>query len=77
MDETTASVAQINTLIQERLRSQNLESTEPVTATKWLLEAGMRNEMETRPGSYLRSLCRKGQIEGAQKVGSKWVISRV
>jgi hypothetical protein len=65
---------QINTFIQSQLRILKIESIDPVTATQWLVKEGLLLQMGTRPGSYLRSLCRKRLIAGAKKIGSKWKI---
>lgn len=64
----------VNDLIQRRLRKEKLTRIDPVTATKWLIEAGLRQKLESRPGSYLRSLCRNKKIPGAKKSCSRWVI---
>jgi hypothetical protein len=69
--------AQVSALIQRQLRSRNMNSVDPVTATSWLIEAGLQKEIGSRPGSYLRSLCRKGHITGAEKKGSNWQIQKV
>lgn len=69
-------VDRINTVIQNRLRKQRLKVVNPVTATEWLIKADLRERMESRPGSYLRSLCRQGKIQGAKKAGVKWRIRR-
>ncbi len=68
---------QVSDFIQQRLRKLKLKSVDPVTATEWLIEAGFQTEMGTRPGSYLRSLCRKGVIGGAVKKGAKWSIHKL
>jgi hypothetical protein len=39
--------------------------------TKWLIEENIREKMDKRPGSYLRSKCRSGRILGAEKKGQK------
>jgi hypothetical protein len=69
--------AQISDFIQQRLRKLKLKDVDPVTATEWLIEAGFQEEIGTRPGSYLRSLCRKGLIAGAEKKESKWLIHKL
>ncbi len=58
---------EFSTFIQNQLRFYKLTSIDPVTATQWLIEEGLQNQIGTRPGSYLRSLCRKGLIAGAEK----------
>ena len=78
MEETAPhKSAQISDFIQQRLRKLNLKSVDPVTATEWLIDAGFQSEIGTRPGSYLRSLCRKGLIAGAEKKKSKWLIHKL
>ncbi len=67
----------VSTFIQKQLRVRKMESVDPVTATAWLIRAGLQTEIGTRPGSFLRSLCRKGLIAGAKKLGLKWKISRM
>jgi hypothetical protein len=69
--------AQISDFIQQRLRKLKLKSVDPMTATEWLIEAGFQRDIGTRPGSYLRSLCRKGLIGGAEKKESKWLIHKL
>lgn len=68
---------QISNFIQQQLRTRQKELIDPVTATSWLIEAGLQKEFGTRPGSFLRGLCRKGLIEGADKKGSNWGIKRI
>jgi hypothetical protein len=63
-------------LIQKQLRVRKMKSVDPVTATDWLIEKRLQKDIGTRPGSFLRSLCRKGVIAGAEKHGSKWQIKR-
>jgi len=75
--KATHKSAQISEFIQQRLRKLNLKSVDPVTATEWLIETGFQSEIGTRPGSYLRSLCRKGVIDGAVKKQSKWLIHKL
>ena len=54
-----------------------MRSVDPVTATDWLIKEGLQKEIGTRPGSFLRSLCRKESIAGAEKHGSKWQIKQI
>lgn len=68
--------ARISTFIQKQLHARKMKSVDPVTATGWLIEGGFQNEIGTRPGSFLRSLCRKGVITGAEKHGPKWQIKK-
>ena len=74
-DKDTRS-SQVSKCIQKELRARNLKTVDPVTATQWLIKAGLQEEIGTRPGSFLRSLCRKDLIAGAKKKGSKWEIGR-
>jgi hypothetical protein len=67
----------ISRFIQQQLRARKMQAVDPVMATLWLIEAGLQKEIGTRPGSFLRSLCRKGLIAGAEKKGSKWQIRKI
>lgn len=67
----------ISSFIQDELRSRNLSEVDPVTATRWLVDAQLRDSIESRPGSFVRSLCRKGAIGGAEKKGQQWTIKRI
>lgn len=75
--DTNDKPARISAFIQQQLRAREMKSVDPVTATSWLIEAGFQKEFGTRPGSFLRRLCREGLIAGAEKKGSKWQIQRV
>jgi hypothetical protein len=66
----------INDTIQTRLKKENKPAVDPVTATHWLIEAGLREAIETRPGSFLRRMCRRGLVLGAEKTGTSWKINR-
>lgn len=68
---------EISTFIQQYLESEKLTNIDPITATHWLIRGGFLKEVGTRPGSYLRNLCRKGLIIGAEKIGSKWQIMKI
>ena len=68
--------AQVSAFIQKQLQARNMKSVDPVAATDWLIEKGLQKEIGARPGSFLRSLCRKGAITGAEKHGSKWQIKK-
>ena len=76
MESGTNNVSKINSIIQKNLRRRKLRVVTPIEATKWLIDAGIRKKMESRPGSYIRSLCRKGLIRGAKKEGSTWIIAK-
>ena len=67
--------AEISNFIQQQLRARKMKIVDPVTATSWLIKKGLQDQIGTRPGSFLRSLCRKGLIAGARKQGAKWQIS--
>jgi len=67
---------QINNFIQTELKKHKLDSIDPVTATYWLVDAKIRNKIESRPGSYLRRMCRAGLIIGAKKLKLNWIITR-
>lgn len=54
-----------------------MDQTNPITATKWLIESNLRDKMDARPGSYVRSLCRAGRILGAERKDGKWAIKPV
>jgi hypothetical protein len=73
---STDRAAKISILIQQELRSRKMKSVDPATATNWLLKKGLQGKKGSRPGSFLRSLCRKGLIAGAEKHGSKWQIEK-
>ena len=68
---------QVSAFIQKQLRRRKMKSVDPVTATAWLIKEGLQREVGTRPGSFLRSLCRKGVIAGAIKKESKWLIHKL
>lgn len=74
--DTTSTPTKISAFIQQQLRAREMKSVDPVTATDWLIKRGLQKEIGTRPGSFLRSLCRKGVIAGAEKRGSKWQIRK-
>jgi hypothetical protein len=67
---------QINDTIQIRLKKESKTAVDPVTATHWLIDAGLRDALETRPGSFLRRMCRQGLVLGAEKTGTTWKIHR-
>ena len=69
-------VSQVSAFIQKQLRAGKMKNVDPVTATDWLIENGLQKEIGTRPGSFLRSLCLRGVITGAEKCGSKWQIKK-
>ncbi len=73
----TVRSEEISDFIQQQLRARNKKIIDPVTASSWLIEEGLQKEIGTRPGSFLRSLCRKGLIDGAEKKGSNWGIKRI
>jgi hypothetical protein len=66
----------ISAFIQKQLHARRMKSVDPVTATGWLIRRGLQKEIGTRPGSFLRSLCRRGVITGAEKHGPKWQIKK-
>jgi hypothetical protein len=70
------SVQEINAFIQTKMSELNFTSVRPVEATRWLVKAGLRDKIEPRPGSYLRSLCRAGRITGAEQINKSWRINR-
>ena len=74
--DTIDRPARISGFIQKQLRDRKMSCVDPVTATDWLIKKGLQQEIGTRPGSFLRSLCRKGLIAGAEKHGSKWQIKK-
>jgi hypothetical protein len=70
--------SKINDCIQNRLSyKKNVNEVDSITATKWLIEENIREKLETRPGSYLRTFCRQGKILGAEKRNKRWIIKRV
>jgi len=69
-------IVKISGFIQQQLRARKMKSVDPVTATRWLITKGLQERLGTRPGSFLRSLCRKGLVAGAEKHGSKWQIKK-
>jgi hypothetical protein len=74
--QMSITVIELNEFIQTRLKKLNLESVSPVDATKWLLKEGVREKMESRPGAYIRKLCRTGKIKGAEQKDGLWRIKR-
>jgi len=76
MVEKRRSVQEINSFIQAKMSELNVTSVNPVEATRWLVEVGLREKIESRPGSYLRSLCRAGKITGAEQINKSWRINR-
>ena len=70
------NVEKINEFIQTRLKKLNLESVSPVDVAKWLVEEGLREKIESRPGGYIRRLCRAGKIRGAEQKDRLWRIKR-
>jgi len=62
------NVQDINNFIQAKMRELEIANVSPVEATNWLIEVGLREKIESRPGSYLRSLCRAGKIIGAEQI---------
>ena len=76
MESGSNNFSKINSIIQKNLRRRKLRVVTPIEVTKWLIGAGIRKKMESRPGSYIRSLCRKGLIRGAKKKGSTWIIAK-
>ena len=70
----TGNPKKISLFIQHQLHVRKLKNVDPVTATYWLIKEGLQGQLGSRPGSYLRSLCRKGLIDGTEKTGSKWKI---
>ena len=73
----STTIEQINDFIQAKLRESKIESASPVEITYWLVEAGLRGKIESRPGSYIRSLCRKGKIRGSEQKDKSWRIRQV
>jgi hypothetical protein len=76
MAEKNPTVQTINDFIQAKMKEMHIDSVTPVQATKWLVEAGLREKIESRPGIYLRKLCRKGKIVGAEQIDRSWIIKR-
>lgn len=76
MVEKRQSVQEIDAFIQAKMSELNVTSVSPVEATRWLVEAGLREKIESRPGSYLRSLCRASKITGAEQINKSWRINR-
>ena len=76
MAEKNPNVQKINDFIQAKMKEMGPESVTPVEATRWLVEAGLRGKIESRPGSYIRGLCRKGKITGAKQINKSWLIER-
>lgn len=76
MVENSQSLQELNAFIQTKMNELNVTSVSPVEATGWLVKAGLREKIESRPGSYLRSLCRAGRITGAEQVNKSWRINR-
>ena len=68
-------IDKLNEFIQNELKIRELDSVEPVIVEKWLVNYGHRKKLGSRPGSYVRSFCRKGKIIGAVKNDSKWTIN--
>jgi len=76
MIEEHERIQRIDDFIQAKMRQLNTRDVGPVEATKWLVEEGLRNKIESRPGAYLRRLCRAGKIMGAEKINKTWRIKR-
>lgn len=76
MIEQKKNIQSINNLIQSKMRESNITSVGPVEATRWLVDGRLREKIESRPGSYLRSLCRAGKITGAKQINKKWWIHK-
>ena len=74
MEKGNDHVSEIDSFIQSQLRKRRLKEVNPVQASEWLVEEGLRKNVGSRPGGYLRGLCRRGLITGAKKEGSKWKI---
>jgi hypothetical protein len=74
--DATNGPAKISAFIQKQLRARKMKSVDPVTATEWLIKRGLQKDIGVRSGSFLRSLCRRGVIAGAEKHGSKWQIKK-
>lgn len=76
MVKERATVSEINDFIQDKMKELNVESVNPVVATHWLVEAGLKEKIESRPGCYIRKLCREGKVMGAEQINKLWKINR-
>lgn len=78
---SSTSIAEINTLIHRRLRTEGLEEVTANEAAKWLDRAGLLADSSDRPGRNLRKLLRDGSIRGSiQRPSGKhgrWFITKV
>lgn len=77
MGEKNHNAQKIDDFIQAKMKEMHVESVTPVEATRWLIEAGLREKLESRPGIYLRRLCREGKITGAEQINKSWFIKRI
>ncbi len=71
-------VEQINEHIQAELRRRERSEVAAVEAGRWLDEAGLLRDSDSRRGRPLRDLLRAGLIEGQrQEPNGRWFIDRV
>jgi excisionase family DNA binding protein len=70
----------INGFLQGRLHELDRHEVPAVEAARWLDDAGLLSDSETRPGLPLRNLLREGQILGADQRPAhrygRWFITR-
>ena len=77
MAEKKSDINEINDFIQKKMQQLNIEGVSPVEATRWLVQARLHGKMDSRPGSYIRSLCRRGRIRGAEQHNKSWIIKKI
>jgi len=71
-------IDKINACIQSHLRSRHERSVRAVDAARWLDQAGLLKDSNTRPGKPLRVLLRAKRIDGWRKESDRWwFIDRV
>jgi hypothetical protein len=74
-------VRAINDVLQAQLRQRGLDDVSAVEAARWLDDAGLLSDSESRPGVPLRALLRTGVIAGSDQRPNapygRWFIVRV
>jgi hypothetical protein len=70
-------IEKINAYIQNRLLSDERTFVTAVEAARWLEDAGLLKDSQTRKGKPLRDLLRAGLIGNAwQDAGKRWFIDQ-
>jgi hypothetical protein len=72
-----ASISEINRYFYQKLRDENIDEIDLITAARWLDEQGLLKDALQRPGLPLRKMLRSGKINGAfQYPNRRWVIRK-